>query len=84
MLKARPVAPAPAKLQGAARNLRGPVSVIVKVLTPGHVPAGATVRSRIDETLFTAECLAEQLPQVAADPDVVSVSVATPILPAAR
>lgn len=84
MFKARSVPPVPAKLQGAVRDLRGLVKVIVKVRTPGHVPAAATLRSRIDETMFTAELDAGRLQELAADPDVVTVSVSSPILPAAR
>lgn len=53
-----------------------PVSAIVKVREANYVPSGVTVRARIDETMFTASCRAEQLRELESDPRVVSVALA--------
>ena len=62
----------------------GSVKVIVRVQTAGHVPAGARLRSRIDQNLFTAEIDSSRLADVAADPDVVAISPARRIGPVAQ
>jgi hypothetical protein len=51
------------------------VSAIVKVKVPNYVPAGFTVRSRIDETLFTADCSGSALRSAQEDPNVESVAL---------
>lgn len=84
MFKTRSIAPASGKLQGLPRGQTGTLAVIVKVQTPGHVPAAALLRSRIDDTLFTADIDATRLAELEADPDVLAISPATRILPAAR
>lgn len=84
MLKSRRVPPAPAKLQGQLPAGAGPVKVVVKVHTPGHVPPAARLSARIDATMFTAEVDADKLAEVADDPQVAAISVGSPILPAAR
>jgi hypothetical protein len=53
-----------------------PVSAIVKVREPNYVPSGVTVRSRIDETMFTTSCRAGQLRALESDPRVESVALA--------
>lgn len=53
----------------------GTVQVIVKVRDAGYVPPAAKLRARMDGHLFTADVLADALPQVERDPQVVSVSV---------
>jgi len=53
-----------------------PVSVIVKVREPRYVPAGVTVRSRIDDEMFTASCRAGQLRELEKDARVESVALA--------
>lgn len=51
------------------------VSAIVKVRQPHYVPEGVTVRSRIDETMFTGSFRADRLGQLEQDPDVESVAL---------
>jgi hypothetical protein len=51
------------------------VSAIVKVRQPQYVPSGMTVRSRIDETMFTASCRADVLRHLEQDPLVESVAL---------
>ena len=50
--------------------------VIVKVREAGYVPEGMTVRMRINETLFTADCTSrEMLESARRDPSVISAEV---------
>ncbi len=57
----------------------GRVRAIILVRTPGYVPPGVTVRSRIDETMFTGELDSAGLDAVISDAEVISVSQATPM-----
>jgi hypothetical protein len=50
-----------------------PSRVVVKVSTPGYVPAGFDLRTRIDETMFTADAWPADLAAAEADPQVESV-----------
>lgn len=86
MFTTRPLSAQDPKVAGSLPVPRqaGPMSVIVRVNKPGHVPAAATVRSRIDDLIFTAEIDAARLPEVTADPHVVAVSAADRIAPARR
>ena len=52
------------------------VEAIIKVNREGYVPAGVSVRSRIDGQMFTGEFKAGVLQQIETDENVVSVSVA--------
>jgi hypothetical protein len=47
--------------------------VIVKVTEPGYVPTGFTVRTRIDEILFTADARPADVTAAATDPNVESI-----------
>ena len=49
---------------------------IVKVRKPGYVPDGFTVRTWIDDTLYTADCTRMDLQNAATDPNVESISPA--------
>jgi len=51
------------------------VSAIVKVRQPNYVPAGLTVRSRIDDKMFTVTCRAAALRDLDQDPLVESVAL---------
>jgi hypothetical protein len=51
----------------------GRTRVIVKVRKPGYVPDGFTLRTRVDDLLFTAEAREADVTAAAADPDVESV-----------
>ncbi|WP_427007925.1 hypothetical protein [Pseudarthrobacter sp. H2] len=51
-----------------------PVRVIVKVKTPGYVPAGFRVRTRVDDEFFTAEASESDLSGATRDPQVESVA----------
>jgi hypothetical protein len=51
------------------------VSAIVKVKVPNYVPDGFTVRSRVDETMFTADCSGSALRSAQEDPNVESVAL---------
>jgi len=53
----------------------GEVQAIVRVRESGYVPAGVTVRARIDDQLFTANVAAERLGALRGDAKVVSVEV---------
>lgn len=50
-----------------------PESVIVKVTEPGYVPSGFTVRTRIDEILFTADAKPADVAAAKEDPNVEAV-----------
>ena len=50
-----------------------PVRVIVKVKSPGYVPSGFRVRTRVDDELFTAEASESDLATATIDPQVESV-----------
>ena len=52
------------------------VTAIVKVRKSGYVPPGLTVRSRIDEEIFTASGTATAIDAAGRDPEVVDVSPA--------
>ncbi len=52
-----------------------PAKGIIRVSEPGYVPAGVTLRARIDETMFTASFDEELLATLQQDPKVVSVEV---------
>ena len=52
------------------------VVCIVKVRKPGYVPEGFSVRTWIDDTLFTADCSRLDLKNAATDPNVESISPA--------
>jgi hypothetical protein len=62
---AKPAAPADSEI----------VSAIVKVKVPNYVPKGFTVRSRVDETMFTADCNGSALRSAQEDPNVESVAL---------
>ena len=47
-----------------------PTRVIVKVCRPGYVPEGFTVRTRVDDVLFTAEAPAAVVLAARDDPEV--------------
>jgi hypothetical protein len=47
--------------------------VIVKVTRPGYVPDGFTVRTRIDEILFTADADPVDVAAAGTDPNVESI-----------
>ncbi|HEV7913645.1 MAG TPA: hypothetical protein VGP22_07750 [Albitalea sp.] len=83
MFKLRVFRGGSSKVSGAVSGQpsTGTVKAIVRVRTPGHVPAGLAVRSRIDDTMFTAEFDVDQTEAIAADPDVISISPAQPIQP---
>ena len=51
------------------------VSAIVKVREAHYVPAGLTLRSRIDDKIFTATCRAAALRDLDRDPLVESVAL---------
>lgn len=72
-----------AKIGGSPFELpaTGPMRAIVCVSADGHVPAGMTVRSRIDGQMFTAEFDAALLDSLAADPEVVSIAPAQVLPP---
>jgi hypothetical protein len=84
MFKTRTVPGLPPKVSGCAADwpATGKVHVTVQVKTPGHVPQGVVLRSRIDGVLFTGEMDASSLQQVAADPLLVSLAAASRVLPA--
>ena len=71
----------PAKVSGSPVDWpdTGVVKAIMKVKRPGHVPKGVSLRSRIDDTLFTCEFDIGALHQIAADPLVESISAAQPV-----
>ena len=50
------------------------LSCIVKVRKPNYVPDGFEVRTRIDDTLFTADCTGAELRAAANDPNVESIA----------
>jgi hypothetical protein len=52
----------------------GTVQAIVKVRKAGYVPPAVTLRTRIDEHLFTADVPASELPKLERNPQVVSVA----------
>ena len=52
------------------------VVCIVKVRKPGYVPDGFTVRTWIDDTLYTADCTGVDLQKASKDPNVESISPA--------
>ena len=52
------------------------VAAIVKVRVPHYVPEGVTVRSRIDDTMFTVSCRADRLLELEQDLRVESVALA--------
>lgn len=52
------------------------VVCIVKVRKPGYVPDGFTVRTWIDDTLYTADCTGVDLQNASTDPNVESISPA--------
>lgn len=52
------------------------VVCIVKVRKPGYVPDGFTVRTWIDDTLYTADCTGIDLENASKDPNVESISPA--------
>jgi hypothetical protein len=52
----------------------GPTRVIVKVTRPGYVPDGFTVRSRVDDVLFTAEARPDAIRAAMDDPAVESIA----------
>ncbi|MGH9223309.1 MAG: hypothetical protein ACRD2W_05895 [Acidimicrobiales bacterium] len=58
----------------AARGAKGTSRVIVKARTPGYVPPGFTVRTRIDDIMFTADASADAVASAGSDPDVESVA----------
>lgn len=53
----------------------GAVCAIIKVNAEGYVPKGVTVRSKIDETMFTAEFATRLLDKLDRDSNVESVAV---------
>jgi hypothetical protein len=55
------------------------ISAIVKVRRPNYVPPGLTVRSRIDDLMFTASGRAGALRHLDDDPDVESVALPRPL-----
>lgn len=50
--------------------------VIVKVTTPGYVPPGFDVRTRIDDRMFTADASRRAVADAADDPQVEAVEAA--------
>lgn len=52
------------------------VVCIVKVRKPGYVPDGFTVRTWIDDTLYTADCTGVDLQNASQDPNIESISPA--------
>ncbi len=52
------------------------VQAIIKVNREGYVPAGVSVRSRIDGQMFTGEFRAGDLQRIESDENVVAVSLA--------
>ncbi len=72
----------PAESAGSSRQ-RQEVSqrVIVKVHRSGYVPPGFTVRTRIDDTLYTAEAAEPDVASARDDPQVVSVESARRVYP---
>lgn len=65
----------------AAPPPRRRTRVIVKVRTRGYVPPGFDVRSRVDDTLFTALAHPASIQQANGDPRVVSVAPARRLRP---
>ena len=55
------------------------VTAIFRVRTPGYVPRGVDVRSRIDDEMFTGTARASRLEEVRRDENVVSVAAAEPL-----
>ena len=55
------------------------VSVIVKVREPNYVPEGMTIRSRINELIFTANAVLSVLAKAERDPLVESIGAPRPI-----
>jgi hypothetical protein len=84
MFKTRTVPSLPPKVSGCVADwpASGLVHVTVQVKTPGHVPQGVVLRTRIDAVLFTGAMEASCLQQVAADPLLVSLAAASRVLPA--
>ena len=58
-----------------------PARVIVKVRTPGYVPDGFELRTRIDDIMFTADATEAALGEAREDPEVESVERARPLRP---
>jgi hypothetical protein len=83
MYKTRALPPRPAKVTGGVTDWpeQGRVKAIVKVQHAGHVPERVTLRSRIDEQMFTCEFDVGDLEHIAADPLVESIA-ASEIVPA--
>ena len=73
--------PARAASASAAASDPQPTRVIAKVRTPHYVPPGFVVRTRIDETLFTADAPAEAVEKANSDPQVESISRAQGLRP---
>lgn len=64
-----------ARQAASLSEAQGSILAVVRVATAGYVPNHVTVRSRIDDTLFTAEVPARYLPDLSADGNVVSLEV---------
>jgi hypothetical protein len=59
--------------EAAAKPVADSKPVIVKVTEPGYVPDGFTVRTRIDDMMFTADADPADVAAASADPNVESV-----------
>jgi len=70
-----------------SRDARVPgarIKVIVKVAREGYVPAGVRAHASVTTTMLTGETTYAELPALALDPLVVSLSLGEPIGPVAR
>ena len=65
--------------QAAPKASSATSRVIVKARTPGYVPPGFTVRTRIDDVMFTADAPAAAVAAATDDPHVESVERARPL-----
>lgn len=66
------------------RQAGGEIAATVRVAEPGYVPSVLRLRSRISPCLFTALIPANSLPELEADPAVVSIQPAERVGPAGR
>lgn len=59
----------------ARGRLQARLTAIIQVAEEGYVPPCVSLRSRIDDTMFTAELSSDRLEELDGDPKVKSVSV---------
>lgn len=51
------------------------LTAILRVKQPDYVPAGVTLRARIDENMFTGNFKAEDLKDIGSDENVLSIAI---------